>query len=119
MEPVGIETVFAPALLRLKVRVCVRTAVSVGPVGTASFMAPEIRAGRLKLLLLDQWVPRNYDIRRDLTRLEPLLLDQWVLRLMTRKALKMAEKHVLFFTKRVLRVGLRWFFNKTAVERRR
>jgi hypothetical protein len=35
---------------------------------------------------------------------------------MTRKALKMTEKHVSFFTKRVLRVGFVRFYNKTAVE---
>jgi hypothetical protein len=28
----------------------------------------------------------------------------------------MAKKNVLFFTKRVLRVGFVWFVNKTAVE---
>jgi hypothetical protein len=48
MEPVGIERAFTRALLRLKVKACARTAVSVGPVGTATSMAPEIRVGLVK-----------------------------------------------------------------------
>jgi hypothetical protein len=35
---------------------------------------------------------------------------------MTRKALKMTEKHVMFFTKQALKVSFVCVYNKTAVE---